>query len=1113
MILRFADSIVPVDQFVIGWSMIRAVFIFLLGALMAQAEFFKIRISDLRVEEEYREWLEGRFELRNWRSGQSLVPMARFKNFAFVVPDLSDDEEDWLRDAQFGSDAGGLASGWLVMEVTDKIGRKGFLDVWDTTSSLNRWRSIPCEIRPSSLKQCDDKEEALLLAWHDRHRLSCGDYGGLWYRARSKKVGEQRVEREFDQTFEVLSGGRAIAENLALDRDLILGQDGKDGEVLLSEIKGVTVAPIPWEERMTKGEIKVDILAMKVPADQHFLVVPSFGDFLGLIRRLETNSTPILRSFSAGSEYRDLASRYCRQMGLDLPEAFAKLLPVKTVGVTGGDPFFPTGSDVAVMLETDKPGAVIAALKRTVGAKARSAGAREVQGELLGFQNADRSFSSFLMELDGAVVVANSPAQLVRLKEVADKKTEALGAIDEYRFFRHRYPVGQGERAYVFISDACLRRWAGPELRIGASRRSRALAALASTTASHIQTGKLDDQFKGLLGSVNLVGEKVISEKYNSLGFVTPVGELGLKRVTTMEKEGYDRWRRGYENGWARFFDPIAIQFRLGEEREDLDMTILPLRVDSDYDELISLAGAAVLSKGASRVPDESVFHFAMAVDKESDLFKQASIGLVDLLPGLSVNPLGWMGESVAVTLGDDLVWESEMGDEIFTEMPVLVRVDVESKIKLALFLTAFKGAVQVASPDLVDWETRKHGERKYVVMSADADDLGFPISIYYATVPGAFLVTLNEEMLKRAIDRELNEDKKGKAEGQILAQTNPRFLTSALALGSNVTLADRERFLSYQALPILNEWYKTREAKDPVAFHQARFVKAIECPGGKGYHWNAEDLTMESVVYGHPGKPRGLEIQPEWLAKFQTLRAVGSFEEGGLRMKVGLDSESRFVDPVVKGKPRPGDDKMVALRDLLPLKGGTKLAYRFDYEGGFEEDPTESTLEVEITKVTKDGELLLIEEKGVSEGDDEKHEEVSIFELGPNGYRLVKTTGESGVIGPKEGYYYPPELWPGQNYRVRYEEKVKEEGSWVRYRVDGMVSVIGWEVIEGPSGEKIKALKSERREASIYNRDDFYRSLITEWHAPGMGVIKSVERGSWGGQTTMTLEKFEQPE
>ena len=69
MILRFADSIVPVDQFVIGWSMIRVVCIFLLGALMAQAEFFKIRISDLRVEEEYREWLEGRFELRNWRNG------------------------------------------------------------------------------------------------------------------------------------------------------------------------------------------------------------------------------------------------------------------------------------------------------------------------------------------------------------------------------------------------------------------------------------------------------------------------------------------------------------------------------------------------------------------------------------------------------------------------------------------------------------------------------------------------------------------------------------------------------------------------------------------------------------------------------------------------------------------------------------------------------------------------------------------------------------------------------------------------------------------------------------------------------------------------------------
>lgn len=1093
--------------------MTKAFCIFLFGALMAQAEFFKIRISDLRVDEEHRELLERSMELRSWQSGVSLVPVARFKNFAFVVPDRGDDDEQWLRRAEFGSDEGSVGSGWLVMEVTDKIGRKGFLDVWDNRRSPNQWISIPCEIRSSSLKECDDEERDLLLAWHDRHLISVGARGGLWYRARSRDSGRAPSNREFDQTFQVLSGGRAIAENLALDRDLILGRDEKGGEVPLSGIKGVTVAPIPWDERMPKGEVKIDPLAMKVPADQHFLAVPSLKDFFGLIKRLETNGNPILKSFSVGSEYRHLPSRYRRQMGLDLPEAFARFLPVKTVGVTGGDPFFPTGSDVAVILETDKPSSVMAALKKTVGAKAKSAGAAKVEGEILGFQNADRSFSSFLMELSGAVVIANSPGQLARLKEVANQKVEPLGATAEYRFFRHRYPAGQGESAYLFISDACLRRWAGPEVRIGASRRSRALAALASTTVSRVKGNGLDEQYEPLLGEVKLVGEKVVSENYGSLDFVTPVGELDLEKVTLMEKEGYERWRRGYENGWARFFDPIAIQFRLGEDRENLDMTILPLRVDSDYEEMIALAGSSVLSKGASKIPAESIFHFALAVDKKSEIFQQASVGLVDLLPGLSVNPLGWMGESVAVTLGADLVWESKMSDESLTELPVLARIDVESKIKLALFLTAFKGAVEAAAPDLVDWETKQHGDQKYLAMKGDDDDLGFRLTIYYATVGGAFLVSLNEDMLKRAIDREQNGVEKGKGEGQLLAQTNPRFLTSALAMGSNVTLADRQRFLSYKALPILNEWYKTRESEDPVAFHQERFARVIECPGGKGYRWNDEDLTMESVVYGHPGKPRGLEIEPEWLGRFQNLRAVGSFEEGGLRMKLVLDSKSSTIDPEVKGTPRPGNEDVIALRDLMPLKVGTKSRIRFKTELPFDNDLIESTTDLEIVKVRETGDRWMVDQKEITNDDGQREEKVATYELGPKGCRLVKSTGDVEEVGGGEGCFLPAELWPGQKIRMRFESELLEEGRLIKRRVDGVVSVIGWETIEGPAGEKIKALKIESRDASLFGRDSFFRSSGTEWYAPGMGMIKAVSLSSWGGQTTITMEKFERPE
>lgn len=1094
--------------------MTKVICLFFVGVLLAPAEFYKIRLSDLRTEGEHRDLLEGRMEITSWRGGaRSLVPVARFENFAFVVPDPEDNPR-YLEGARRGSDAGGLASAWLVMEVTDKIGRKGFLDVWDNSSVPNQWRRIPCEIRSAGLKECDDKERDLMLAWHDLHRITTSAPGGLWYRARTKNDGRERAPRDFDRTFEVLSGGRALAENLALDRDLVLGRDGKGGEVevALSDIKGVTVAPIRWEEKMPKGEIEVDPLAMKVPADQHLLIVPSLGDFFDLVKQLEMNGTPILKSFSEGRDYRELLSRYRRQMGLDVPAAFARLLPVKAVGMTGGDPFFPTGSDVALILETDQPGVVMAALKKTVEAKAAAAGAERVPGNGFAFRNADRSFSCYLLELAGAVVISNSPAQLARLQAVAERKSPALGATDEYRFFRHRYPLGMGESAYVFISDACLRRWCGPEVRIGASRRNRAVAALAAITASHLLGESDGEQFGPLLGGVRVVDDRIISEHYGSLGFLTPVGELGLKKVTAMEKAAYERWREGYENGWARFFDPIAIQFRLGKDRQDLDLTVLPLRVDSDYEEIIRLAGSSVLSKGASHVPGESVFHFAMAVDKKSETFKKANVGLLEFLPDLNVNPLGWMGDSVSVTLGNDLVWETKIEEDHLTELPVLLRVDVESKLKLALVLTAVKGAIETASPDLVDWQTKKHGEIKYVEMKGDGDDLGIRLSIYYATLPGAFLVSPNEDMLKRAIDREVNEPKKGKAEGQILAQTTPQFLSSAVAMGSGFDLAERQRYLSYQCLPILNEWYKARDVKDPVAFHLKRFAQRIECPGGKGFRWNQEDLTMESVVYGHPGRPLGLEIRPQWLERFETLRAIASFEDGGLRMKVGIDAQATLVDPVVKGTERPGDDEVVPFRDLLLLKPGTKSRYRSVHDVPFDDDSPADQFESEVLSVTEKEGVLLIEEKTVFGGEEEEFEETNVYELSPKGYRFVKSTVDGEVADGEDAYLLPAELWPGRKFQFRHRETWREEGEEFLARVEGVVSVIGWEMIDGPGGEKVKALKIERVEASLAGREDFSRTLTTEWYARGLGLVKSEENHSWG-RTTTTLETFTLPE
>lgn len=1086
--------------------MTRLVLLFLLAPLMAQGGFFKLELGALKVAEvSDQELLEKPFRATHWRGGyRSRVPLARFPQFAFVVAEADEQERRGLRNNFLLSDLS------LVIEMDGKEPVSGFVDVWNDDEGA--WVSIACEVPREKLAICGGDELAAAREWYAKHQIQMRAKGGLWYRSQvAEEVREGRTW-DFDETFNTMSGGRALAENLALDRELILGESKDKPDVELSSIRGVTVAPIPWAERMPEEEIAVDGLSMRVPEDQYLMVVPSLKKLLGLMDRVEEAGAPVMQSFSVGGQYRQLPARYRRQMGLDLPDVLARMLPIERVAVTGGDPFFPTGSDVAVILETKKPDFVYSSIQAVLGGMAKSAGAMSLEVEHgVAYENADRSFSSHLAKMDGVVVLSNSARQIERLQELAEGKGKALGVSDEYRFFRHRYPMGADESAYVFISDACLRRWAGPKVRIAASRRSRALAALGQVTSGVLAGKELSQDYRSLLGVVTEAEGRVISERYGSLGFLTPISELEIETVSEIEKAGYERWRRGYENGWAQFFDPIAIRLTLSEKREEVDMTILPLRVGSDYEEFMSLVGEAELSEASREVPDAAVFHFAMAVDRESETFKEADVSLIDLLPGMKVNPLSWIGQSFSLTFEESLAWQAELSEESLLEMPVLLRVDVESRIKLALFLTGLKGSIEGSSPDLLDWETRQFDGQKYVAVSGNEDGLGLALTIYYAASKSALLVSLNEDVLKRAMVREREVIKGKKGEGQIFVQTGPEFLQQMGAMASSRSWDERRRGLSWHALPVLNEWRKSRGAGDPVAFHRVAFANTISCPGGKGYRWNEDDQTMESVAFGHPGNPRFEGRPMEVLKRFKSVSAEASFEEGGMRLQLALDSESKFQRAQVTGAPKPDDGKAVKVGDLMPLIEGLELSSEIE-EGGRGEEPEKLTGKTVVLSVVKKEGVTVVRERYDEEGGEDVETYENTYELGPKGLRvLAAKQGESEMIADPDTYDYPAELWPGQVYRVQTREDWIEYGKKIKMQIESVVRVEGWEKIQGPGGEEVEALKVVRMNETVAD-GDYYRSSVTEWLARGLGRVKYEENQGWG-RTEYRVIKVKKPE
>ena len=130
--------------------------------------------------------------------------------------------------------------------------------------------------------------------------------------ARRVFIGSARPNpsNELEQTYSLFSGGRAVSEDLQLDRPLPAAANAgpitpSDKPVKLDTLTGITVAEIDWKERIAGKTPLLDPLAEHIPADQHALFLPSLkaaqtvlGEFLGGI-------TPILNlSGSSGIDPR-----------------------------------------------------------------------------------------------------------------------------------------------------------------------------------------------------------------------------------------------------------------------------------------------------------------------------------------------------------------------------------------------------------------------------------------------------------------------------------------------------------------------------------------------------------------------------------------------------------------------------------------------------------------------------------------------------------------------------------------------------------------------------------------------------------------------------------------
>lgn len=717
-------------------------------------------------------------------------------------------------------------------------------------------RRISFSIEADHVSEANAREQFLQSKeQHYRRLMNMAIPGAAWFRHKQIAAWKERMNQAYTklsplsgssdsgtisrpgdlaETYSLFTGGRAVSENLQLDRALRVRSDENKQTVPLDQIRGVTTAEIDWDQIIQGMSPETDTLASAIPKDQHVLFFPSFGSMLDMIDEATEQGTPVLRLLEPRSEDARTRERYERQLCLKADEISRRLGPklVTSVAYTGSDPYLRTGSDLAILFEAKSP----IALSSLIAARQKAAlegDIKSVSGSIEGVRyqgvtSPKRTVSSYLVQAGDIVIVTNSLAQLEAILKTIQGETESVADAPEYTFFRDRYKKGEDETAFLVLTDSAIRRWCSPQWRIAASRRTRAAAALSEIKARFlkdlaegtVEPGPINIEDRpALLGALKLTEQGISSSRYGTLDFLTPIVELEITEATQAEQRAYDLFRQRYERNWRGTFDPIAIRFVLEENEIAADMTVRPLIAGSDYRQLMAVTGNAAVAPQYGDPHDESMIHMVMSLNPESEPVRRIGNFAIQMAPGMQVKPLGWVGDWLSVYVDEDPLWKNlqqeaeaaENTESVFEdfmenhlwEIPVAVTIDVQNSFKLTGFITALRAFIEQTAPGMTAWETRKHGELSYVRVSPTEqarqdileeenwEDMG----VYYAITPGMLIISLDEDVVKRALNRQAerqaaaSEKKEAPEFGQpwlgksISAQANEGALTFLQAI------------------------------------------------------------------------------------------------------------------------------------------------------------------------------------------------------------------------------------------------------------------------------------------------------------------------------------------
>lgn len=591
----------------------------------------------------------------------------------------------------------------------------------------------------------------------------------------SHETAERQPRTDLVRLMDTTSGILSIQEALQHDRGLRLRNQDVERTIPLGDLSGPPLAEHPFaamQAELPDPEAGApEPLAAAAPADFWYARFDSLPLFLRLLGEADRWITPLVQLFQQNPEDRRLAQRYETELGVVRGELAKILGPVAVgqVAVVGSDPYIREGTDLTLIFQVREATLFNAEIDRYrlqhVGRIEALGGTvetetRDYQGVAITSTRDDggrlRQERAMVGELG---ILSNSPRAIERVLDTLGGRHPRLSEAAEFRYMRARDPGAHQFTA--FLSDSFIAAVVGPEQKIQASRRERALAELLTPGYSALLYGWLYGETPKTLKELHASGLLLPGELRHSTGepiryeppelgessippdqttrsaWGTPAALVPLldgppvEKVTAAEDAAYRNFARGYQNYWKQMIDPVQVSLDIvpvsdeerGGETVDIDVRVLPLIDATDYRDLERIVGT-------SRVdvrPTGSGLQAVWAVGADSSVRNDLD-GLMRAASGKPELGIGWVGDWVMLgvedrvaiadlfTYLDDRVQLPDperkeldpfSDDELWIRLgkaPVYAAAEVKNTAALVATLSGIRALVNEVAPGTVDW-------------------------------------------------------------------------------------------------------------------------------------------------------------------------------------------------------------------------------------------------------------------------------------------------------------------------------------------------------------------------------------------------------------------------